>query len=605
MSEHIQAVSDAKGTAFAGGPLVDAERRGSAVFSRAEGEEVKATSREDIDAALEVLEAHKQEWADLALQERIALLDVMLRDLPAIADRWIEASAEAKGLDPQSVRAGEEAGAFSVVVRLIRLFRKSLHEIDREGRPAIPGSVRQRGEGDEAQLVVPVFPIGVYDKLLFWGLSGEVRLRPGVTRGQLEEEQAAFYRQDERRGKLALVLAAGNYSNLGPADMLHKLFAEGQVVIMKMNPVNAYLGPLIEEAFRALVDRGFLRVVYGGAAEGDYLAHHESIEELHLTGSDKTYEAIVFGPGDEGRKRKAEQAPQLDKRFTCELGSLSPLIVVPGPWSDKDIAYQAQHIASTLTLNAGFNCLSTRVIVQHRGWERREALLDGIRRVFQETPTRTAYYPGAEQIHEAFVRAHPEAEQLGEPQPGTLPWTLIADVDPEHEDDICFTTEAFCSLFAETALEAPSVAEYVDRAVAFVNEKLWGTLTATLLVHPKSLRDAAVAKAVDRAVADLRYGTVAVNQWGIMGFLMGTTTWGGFPGHESHDIQSGSGVVNNALMLPQVEKTVLYGPFRQFPKPPIFVTHKTTDKLFRRLIDFEARPTAGKLIGLFAAALRG
>ena len=41
-----------------------------------------------------------------------------------------------------------------------------------------------------------------------------------------------------------------------------------------------------------------------------------------------------------------------------------------------------------------------------------------------------------------------------------------------------FTTEAFCSLFAETALDAASPAEFVDRAVDFANDGIWGTLGA-------------------------------------------------------------------------------------------------------------------------------
>jgi len=46
-----------------------------------------------------------------------------------------------------------------------------------------------------------------------------------------------------------VVLGAGNVSSIGPMDTLYKLFAEGQVVILKMNPVNEYLGPFIDEAF--------------------------------------------------------------------------------------------------------------------------------------------------------------------------------------------------------------------------------------------------------------------------------------------------------------------------------------------------------------------
>jgi acyl-CoA reductase-like NAD-dependent aldehyde dehydrogenase len=74
------------------------------------------------------------------------------------------------------------------------------------------------------------------------------------------------------------------------------LVVELQVVILKMNPVNAYLGPLLEAGFQALVQRGVLRIVYGGAAERAYLCQHPAVDTIHMTGSDRTFEAIVFGP---------------------------------------------------------------------------------------------------------------------------------------------------------------------------------------------------------------------------------------------------------------------------------------------------------------------
>ena len=39
---------------------------------------------------------------------------------------------------------------------------------------------------------------------------------------------------------------------------------ENRVVLLKMHEVNAYLGPLLESGFQALVDWGALRIVYGG-----------------------------------------------------------------------------------------------------------------------------------------------------------------------------------------------------------------------------------------------------------------------------------------------------------------------------------------------------
>ena len=349
---------------------------------------------------------------------------------------------------------------------------------------------------------------------------------------------------------------------------------------------------------------GFLRLVCGGAEEGAYLCNHPGVDEIHITGSDKTFDAIVFGPGVEGVKRKAEHRPLLTKRITGELGNVSPVIVVPGPWSDSDLAYQAEHIDSMLTNNAGFNCNATRVIIQHTGWSQREQLLQQVRRVLVRVPLRAAYYPGARERYQAFVAAHPEAEQIGTPEQQQLPWTLVEGVDPANADDVCFTTEAFCGLFAETGLDAASVPEYIDRAVAFANEHLWGTLNATIIVHPSSLKDPAIAVAVERAIANLRYGSVGVNYWAGIGYALGITTWGAFPGHEIDNIQSGMGVVHNTLMFSRPQKSVLRGPFRSLLTPPWFVSQgKIASRLFPKLVAFEAAPSPWKVPGIVRAAL--
>ncbi|TMC16368.1 MAG: aldehyde dehydrogenase, partial [Chloroflexi bacterium] len=508
---------------------------------------ISPSTRDEMDAAVQALQSHKDEWVTRTVRERIALLDRLMKDFAAIAPRWVAACLQAKSIAEYAPTASEEwaVGPWPVLKNL-RQLRQSLSDIETYGHPRIPGPVTTRAGG---QVVAQVFPQTTYDRLFFYGVTAEVWMEPGVTVEELPQTQATAYQAQQYEGKVALVLGAGNVSSIGPMDILYKLFVEDQVVLFKTNPVNAYLGSLIEESFRALVEPGFLRVVHGGAVEGAYLCNHPGIDEIHITGSDKTFDAIVFGPSPEGAARKADHKPLLTRRVTGELGNVSPVIVVPGPWSASDIAYQSEHLVTMLTNNAGFNCNATRVIIDHASWAQRDQLLQQMRQVLTRIPPRAAYYPGAQERHQTFVAEHPEAEQFGTPTNGQLPWTLSAGVDPGNAEDVCFTTEVFCSLFAETPIEAANVPEYIDRAVAFANEHLWGTLNATIIVHPKSLKDPAVAAAVERAVADLRYGTVGVNYWAGAGSALSVTTWGAFPGHDIANIQSGTGVVHNTLMF--------------------------------------------------------
>ena len=84
----------------------------------------------------------------------------------------------------------------------------------------------------------------------------------------------------------------------------------------------------------------------GGADVGAYCAAHRDVDEIHITGSARTHDAIVFGTGPVGERRKRENRPLTPKRITSELGNVSPTIVVPGPWSEADVEFQAAHIAT-------------------------------------------------------------------------------------------------------------------------------------------------------------------------------------------------------------------------------------------------------------------
>jgi acyl-CoA reductase-like NAD-dependent aldehyde dehydrogenase len=560
---------------------------------------IQPTSQKAVDDALGVLMAHKEAWVALGIHERIAILGEVREDLLKVADRWISASIDAKGIPAGTQLEGEEWGMLMIIFRELRLLRKSLADILKNGRPRVNGfAIRPNG-----QVAAQVFPQTLYDRILYRGFTGEVLMEPGITDEEAVRTQARIYHDKNHQGKIVVVLGAGNVSSLVPGDFLYKLFVEDKVVVLKTNPVNAYLGPLIEEGFRALVRRGVLRVIRGGAEEGAYLCRHPAVDEIHLTGSDRTFEAIVFGIGPEGKRRKAERAPLITKKFTAELGNVTPVIIVPGPWSDSDVMEQAVEIASWHVVNAAFNCVAPRMIIQHKGWHRRDALVEAFGDVLTGVKTRKAYYPRAKELFAAFVAAHPNARQYGDAGGERTPWTFIEDLDPRNREDICFTTEAYCSLFAETALEAPSTADFINRAVEFANNTLWGTLHATLIVHPKSLNDPQVASAVERAIDRLNYGTIGINVRGDYAYGLMLAPWGGFPLSDIYNVQSGIGFTNNVLMFDRPQKSVFRGPFHKRPNP-LVITSKRMLQFFKKLAYFEASPSVRKLLGLIWTALR-
>jgi hypothetical protein len=281
---------------------------------------------------------------------------------------------------------------------------------------------------------------------------------------------------------------------------------------------------------------------------------------------------------------------------------VSPVIIVPGPWKLEDVEEQAKHIATWLTVNAGFMCLTPRVLIQHRSWKLRDRLMDAVGELLERAPTRYAYYPGARDRHAEFLEAHPAARLFGKGGMDRLPWTLIPDVDPETPEEICFKREAFCGLFAETGLDAPDAASFIDRAVEFANQTLWGTLCATIIVHPKSLHDPNIAAAVERAISNLHYGTVSLNLLAFYSSYFMVTPWGGFPGQDIYDVQSGIGKTFNFLMFGRAQKSVVRAPFRRFD--PLTITSKRPAEFGKRLAAFEANPSWKRFSGLVWTALR-
>ena len=555
-----------------------------------------------LDALVHEVADRALDWARTDVTRRAHLLQQVIEATMDAQDAWLDAACAAKGFRPGSTEAGEELFAgIGTFVRMARLLRDSLHGIAKEGKPAIAGPVRQAPDG---RLRVQVFPDGAFDRITFAQTTAEVWMQPGVTPESLIAEQAAAYGDPVAHAGTALVLAAGNVASLGPRDVLSKLFVEGKVVVMKANPVNDYLVPHWSRALGPLVEIGVVRIVDGGAPVGQYLTRHARIDEVHITGSDKTYDAVVFGTGEEGARRKADDQPLLDKPVTAELGNVSPVIVVPGKWSIGGLRYQAEHVATMLVNNAGFNCISARVVVTHAEWPQRDAFLGALTQTLAEIRTRRAYYPGAQDRHDAFVAVHPEAEELGTGPEDALPWTFIRDVPAGRVDDICFNVESFCGELAETSLSAPSPAAFVDAATAFCNDVVWGSLGATIIVSPASTRDQLIAGAVERAVADLRYGSIGVNLWHGLSFAMGSTTWGAYPGHPRTDIQSGTGVVGNSSMFGRPQKSVVRGPFRSRPKPAWFATARDGYDVMRRFVAFEADPSAARIPGLLVAAMR-
>jgi acyl-CoA reductase-like NAD-dependent aldehyde dehydrogenase len=553
-----------------------------------------------LDRAVAELRDHARELARMAPAAKAALLRQCIPRLVEASPAWAAEGSKVKGINVAESAEEWLAGPLPVV-RNARLLAESLEEVARSGRPPLGTRSRTR---DDGRLEIDLFPATRIDKLLWSGFRGHVLMQEGVDREAALRKQAVFYQERDPEGGVSLILGAGNVSSIPPMDVFSKMFIDGFVCLLKMNPVNEWSGKYIERGLDPLIARGFLRIVYGGADVGKYLVYHEGIDDVHITGSDKTHDLIVWGThGPDRERRKEQNDPLLDKPITSELGNVSPVAIVPYTYSDDELAFQARNVVTMVANNASFNCNAAKLLITGRGWQQRERFLELVSEGLARIPTRKAYYPGAFDRYRMLTEGRAAVAKLGHPAEGHLPWTLIRDVDSSRKDDPVFHNEPFCSILSETQIASGDPVDFLSTATSFMNDQVWGTLNACIVIHPDLERDETIGRALDRAVTDLRYGTVAINHWPALCYGLGSMPWGGHPSATLKNIQSGLGWVHNTFMLDGVDKSVVRGNLRVRPTPVWFYDNRKAVAMGPRLVELEAAPSWLKVPGLMLKAL--
>ncbi len=555
--------------------------------------------RERLDAAIEDLQQGTRTWSALTLAQRTTLLRAVRTSVAAAAEDWAVTAAASKGLDARHPLRGEEwlSGPYSVLGAL----DASIATLARlaQGVNPLDGVRITRAPGGRSR--VHAFPLTGIDRVLLSGYTGEVWLEPGVTPNRARAGAGLAQRTPAESGGVGLVLGAGNVTSIPVLDVLYELLAHNRTALLKVNPTQDALVPVFLRALSPLIAPGLLRIVRGGPSTGAYLTAHPGFSHVHITGSAATFDAIVWGTGDEAARRRADDDPKLDKPITAELGGVSPIIVVPGDWTAADLTYQAEHIATMRLQNSGHNCIAGQVVIMSADWSQAEDFRAALRRAYANAPERPTWYPGAASRLDAANDAYPDALVLGD--------RLLVEVDDASTSAVQ-TTEYFAPVLGVVSLPGDGQ-DFLDAAVAYANDRLQGTLGANLLIDPQTER--ALGPGFERAITALRYGSIAINGWTAFGFITPTLTWGAFPGGTIADVGSGIGVVHNALLLDQVERSVIRGPFRPFPrslpilngggrlsilpKPPWFVSARTGAAVSEGLTRHRAQ---GGLLGLLS-----
>ncbi len=564
-----------------------------------------------LDQAIAQLKASKDIWTRRDVGERITVLEEIKDALFSVSEKWALTAAREKQIPPGSPLVGEEwiTGPYALM-RMCNALIKTLSQMD--GKKYLDGlSKRQL---DNGQLALKILPVGIWDHLLLSGINIEVWMQDGVNRQNLASHSASAYDQptDKRIGKVALVLGAGNIASIAPLDCFQKLFLENQVVILKMNPVNDYMGEILQLALAPLIKRDALRIVSGDGAAGAYLTNHSDVEEIHITGSGVTHDRIVWGEGALGKANKKAGTPINSRPITSELGAVCPTIVVPGPWSRADIRFQAENIATQKMHNSGFNCIACQALILPKSWDKTDQLMQQVEDVISGSDQRPAYYPGTSGRLDEFAS---RGDNIVKFSRGDAPDCVVENFNDAA--DVWFEgNEIFGPAMSTHRIDQDDPQAYLRAAISYANDKLHGTLGANIIIHPRTI--AAIGKQkFEQIITDLHYGCIAINGWSAIGFFIVQAPWGAYPGHTLDDVQSGIDHVHNSYMLEKIERTVVHAPWRPFPrnllsggltllpKPPWFITNRKQHKMGMLLTYFEYRPGWLKIPRIFLNALLG
>ncbi len=545
-------------------------------------------SKIDIDRNISKLRVNSAEFLNLDKTNLITLLEQTVDNIKTIAYYWASLSSEKKGHLTKS-KEGEEwiGGPFSCIYAL-QYFIEYLQ--DEDGLDI--------NKFDESNKSYKVFPTKNIEKLLFPFLEGEIRFGKNLNFDQINEYRGFANRFDNNKSKITLVLGAGNVSSIPVLDALFHMIAHKSVIYLKLNPVNDYLLPIFIQVFEPFISRGFMIISEGDMEASKYLTEHDGFHQTHLTGSNYTYENIVYGKILSDKERSLKNLPKINKKpITTELGNVTPIIVHPGNWSRSEIKHQAKKIVTAKLNNSGFNCIAAQIIVLPKHWKHSDKLKSDIKFYLKKIGDTTSYYPGAMDNLNDLI-ATENYEQINNLSCNTPFLVSNLDLEKEYGNKEVWSTALYFQEISYSSYE-----DYCSKSIDYVNNELWGNLGVTVLLknHKKKTNQTIL----NTYIEELKYGTVAINEWSALGFVIPTLPWGGFPGNKDNDIQSGQGYVHNALLFESPQKGIVYSRFRLAPliDPPWFVTNKKAHRIFKNLTYYQASKSKINLIKLIFSTL--
>jgi len=541
----------------------------------------------DIDRFITTLRTKSKEFNSISNVQLASMLEETISNIKEVAFFWATICSDNKGTTKTPAEGEEWLGGPFASVLATQYYIKSLTNDD--------DLVEKKYNSEENSY--KVFPNSFTERITFPFIDAKVIFNKSMSFEDINKYRG-FSKRYDIDPSITLVLGAGNFSSIPYLDVLYHLITRKSVILLKLNPVNEYLKPVFEKVFQSFIERGYIIVTTGNIDESKYMAKHPGINHIHLTGSDKTFEDIVYGRELTEKERKSKSLSKINnKPITSELGNVTPIIIHPGKWSTSDIKYQARKIVTAKLNNNGFNCIAAQVVVLPDGWGQTETLIKFVKHYMSKAKERKAYYP------ESIERLEKLEKDKGYERVNALSCVtphLTREIKAYSKFEM---DEVWSSTIYFKKIEYTSVEDFANKAIDYCNDELWGNLGVSVII--KDYTKKFNRHLTELYISNLDYGTIAINEWAAIGYIIPQLPWGGFPGNKDNDIQSGQSVVHNSILFESPLKGVVTTKFRisKFIDPPWFVTNKKSRRLFRNLTYYQIENSNINLFKLIFAAL--
>ena len=541
----------------------------------------------DIDRFITTLRTKSKEFNSISNVQLASMLEETISNIKEVSFFWATICSDNKDTTKTPAEGEEWLGGPFASVLATQYYIKSLINDD---------DLKEKKYNSEENSY-KVFPNNFTERITFPFIDAKVIFNKSMSFDDINKYRG-FSKRYDIDPSITLVLGAGNFSSIPYLDVLYHLITRKSVILLKLNPVNEYLKPVFEKVFQSFIERGYIIVTTGNIDESKYMANHPGINHIHLTGSDKTFEDIVYGRELTEKERTTKSLSKINnKSITSELGNVTPIIIHPGKWSTSDIKYQARKIVTAKLNNNGFNCVAAQVVVLPDGWGQTDTLIKFVKHYMSKAKERKAYYP------ESIERLEKLEKEKGYERVNALSCVtphLTREIKAYSKFEI---DEVWSSTIYFKKIEYTSIEDFANKAIDYCNNELWGNLGVSVIIKD---HDRKFNKHITNLYTEkLNYGTVAVNEWAAIGYIIPQLPWGGFPGNKDNDIQSGQSVVHNSMLFESPLKGVVNTKFRisRLIDPPWFVTNKKARRLFKNLTYYQINNSNINFLKLIFAAL--